>query len=316
MMSEKKTPSRRGFIQKAVLAPLVFSIPTSRFKPLDDSPAPQAGGDDCFPTTLDYYGQGPFYTANAPVLEDNVLAPEDEPGTRMLISGVVRTLDCTLMISDAILDIWHADHGGAYDNQGFHLRGKVKSNAQGFYMFETILPGKYLNGASYRPSHIHFKITPPGFPTLTTQLYFEGDTDIPGDAAASITSGQYDASHRIIALTENGQGALEGTWDVIVDGDGTVGTTDLHLDKGILYSVSPNPFSELLEIYYGVFKSARIRVEMFDVQGILVRTCVDAEQTPQKYAKSVDVSDLPSGHYWVTIRVNGLQVHYVKVVKV
>ena len=315
-MSEKKTPSRRDFIQKAALAPLAFSIPTSRLTSPTDVPTPPVLGDDCFPTTLDFYGQGPFYTANAPVLADNVLAPEDEPGTRMIISGVVRTLDCSLMISDAVLDIWHADGSGAYDNQGFHLRGKVKSNAQGFYMFETILPGKYLNGASYRPSHIHFKITPPGFPTLTTQLYFEGDTDIPGDAAASITNGQYNASDRIIALTENELGTLEGTWDVIVDGDGTTETTELHLDKGILYSVSPNPFSDRLEIYYGVFNSARIRVEMFDTQGVLALSCVDSEHSPQKYTKSIDVSHLPAGHYWVTIRVNGLQVHYVKVVKV
>lgn len=55
----------------------------------------------------------------------------------------------------------------------------IKAQSEGFYLFETIIPGKYLNGAKYRTGHIHFKITPSGFPTLTTQLYFEGDTDIP-----------------------------------------------------------------------------------------------------------------------------------------
>jgi protocatechuate 3,4-dioxygenase beta subunit len=314
-MSKKDTPSRRDFIQKAALAPLAFAIPTARLKPLTEE-STQAVGEDCFRTTLDFYGQGPFYTANAPVLQDGVIAPQDEPGTRMIISGVVRTLDCTQIIANAVLDIWHADNAGAYDNQGFHLRGKVTSNAQGFYLFETILPGKYLNGASYRPSHIHFKITSPGFPTLTTQLYFEGDTDIPGDAAASITSGQYDASHRIIPLVENKNGGMEGTWDVIVNGDGTTGTTDLHLDKGILYSVSPNPFTDKLEVFYGVFNKARVRVEMFDVHGERVRKIVDQEQSPQKYTETIDTSNLAAGHYWVTIRINGLQVHYLKVVKV
>jgi protocatechuate 3,4-dioxygenase beta subunit len=313
-MSKKETPSRRDFIQKAALAPLAFSIPTARLKPLSEESAVDVG-DECFQTTLDFYGQGPFYTANAPVLQDGLLAAEDEPGTRLILSGVVRTLDCSQIISDAILDIWHADDAGAYDTQGFHLRGKVMSNAQGFYVFETILPGKYLNGASYRPSHIHFKITPPGFPTLTTQLYFEGDTDIPGDAAASLTSGQYDASHRIIPLVEDKDGAMEGTWDVIVDGDGTTGTTEIHLDKGLIYSVSPNPFSDRLEIFYGVFNKARVRVEIFDVHGVLVNTIVDKEQSPQKYTESIDTAQLPAGHYWITIRINGLQVHYLKVVK-
>jgi catechol 1,2-dioxygenase len=32
-----------------------------------------------------------------------------------------------------------------------------------------------LNGAQYRPAHIHVKVSAPGFQTITTQLYFEGD---------------------------------------------------------------------------------------------------------------------------------------------
>ena len=52
-------------------------------------------------------------------------------------------------------------------------------------------------------------------------LYFEGDQYIETDAAASITEGTYDATHRIIPLSTNNDGNLEGTWDIIVDGDGT-----------------------------------------------------------------------------------------------
>ena len=85
-----------------------------------------------------------------------------------------------------------------------------------FYIFETIKPGLYLNGSSYRPSHIHFKITPPGFNALITQLYFQGDPYIPTDAAASVNSGSFDATHRIIPLVTNINGDLEGTWDIII----------------------------------------------------------------------------------------------------
>ncbi len=310
-MQKKNNPSRRSFIQKAALAPLALGLP-SVVRSAESSPPV---GDDCFETTRDFYGQGPFYTANAPTIENNLLAAEDEPGTRLVLSGVVRTLDCAELIPGTLIDIWHADHDGAYDTQGFHLRGKTTSNAQGFYLFETILPGKYLNGGTFRPSHIHFKITPPGFPTLTTQLYFEGDTHIPGDAAASLTSGQFDASHRIVELTENA-GVLEGTWDIIVDGDGITGVSDLHLDKGIIYSATPNPFLDHLEIFYGVFQHARVRIEAFDQRGVMVARLVDQEMSPQKYTASWhDIQDLPAGHYWVTIRINELQVHYLKVVK-
>jgi protocatechuate 3,4-dioxygenase beta subunit len=315
-MQKKNKPSRRDFIQKAALAPIALSLPLGRLQPAESSETP-IDAADCFGTTLDYYGQGPFYTANAPTLADNALAPENEPGTKLVISGIVRTLDCTEVIPEAIIDIWHADHNGAYDTQGYHLRGKITSNAQGFYLFETIQPGKYLNGASCRPSHIHLKITPPGFPTLTTQLYFEGDSDIPGDAAASITNGQYDASHRIIPLADNGQGILEGTWDIILDGDGTTGVADLHLDKGIIYSAAPNPCVDHLEIFYGVFKNAHVRVDVFNQIGARVARLVDEDLSPQKYTVVWnDIQSLPAGHYWVTIKINGLQVHYVKVVKV
>ena len=52
-----------------------------------------------------------------------------------------------------------------------------------------------------------------------TQLYFQGDPHIPTDAAASITSGSFDATNRIIPLISNSNGELEGTWDIIIDGD-------------------------------------------------------------------------------------------------
>ena len=79
----------------------------------------------------------------------------------------------------------------------------------------------YLNGSTFRPSHIHFKITPPGFNTLITQLYFQGDPYLSTDAAASITSGSFDATNRIIPLVTNSNGDLEGTWDIVIDGNGS-----------------------------------------------------------------------------------------------
>jgi protocatechuate 3,4-dioxygenase beta subunit len=243
-MNTSNSESRRQFLRNTTLTVLGVGL----LPGLSKTSRAASANQDCNATTLDYYGQGPFYTPSAPLLTDNKLASDNETGTRLIISGVVRTLDCSMIIPDTIIDIWHANDAGAYDNSGFNLRGITYSNIQGFYFFETILPGKYLNGASYRPRHIHFKITPPGFPTLTTQLYFENDTDIPGDAAASVTSGTYDATHRIIPISLNGQGKYEGTWDIIVDGAGTTGIHDAHLNQGMIYSVSPNPFTNRVNI--------------------------------------------------------------------
>ena len=38
-----------------------------------------------------------------------------------------------------------------------------------------MLPGRYLNGAQYRPAHVHVKVSAAGHVPLTTQLYFPDD---------------------------------------------------------------------------------------------------------------------------------------------
>lgn len=312
-MDSKQNKGRRSFIRNASLAALSVTALTkvsSAKTPIDES----LGG--CNPTTADYYGQGPFYTQNPPDIENNQLASPTETGTRIIISGVVRTLDCSEVIPDAVVDVWHANDPGQYDNSGFNLRGKMLSNAQGFYMFETIYPGKYQNGLVFRPSHIHFKITPPGYPTITTQLYFEGDADLTSDPASSITSGTFDATDRIIALTENGTGVLEGTWDIIVDGDGTTtGVNDLHLENGVIYEVSPNPYSEVLTIKYGVYRKAMVSLSVYDLAGKMVASLRKENLSAEKYETTwrPDPS-LPGGHYFIALAMNDMQVHYQKVV--
>jgi len=271
----------------------------------------------CDKTTADYFGPGPFYTEQPPRIENNLLADTSEPGERLVITGRVFNLECSQFIPDTIVDIWHADNEGNYDNVGYKLRGFTKSNEQGFYLFETILPGKYLNGADFRPAHIHLKIIPPGFPTLTTQIYFEGDDKIAGDRAASITSGEYDATNRIISLSTNDEGKLEGQFDIVINGNGkVVGVQDLHLNAGMIYKAQPNPFDESVEIHYGVFKASKVGLIVYDMQGQQVAVLQDKNMQPDKYhAIWKPEQSLPSGYYFIAIKINDLQVHYLKVLK-
>ena len=51
----------------------------------------------------------------------------------------------------------------------------MTADAGGLWELQTIAPGNYLDGGEMRPAHIHVKVRAPGFRTLTTQLYFEGD---------------------------------------------------------------------------------------------------------------------------------------------
>lgn len=116
--------------------------------------------------------EGPFYTPNVP--ERANLREPDMKGTAAALSGLVLTRGCR-PVANAIVDLWHADDAGDYDNKGFRLRGFVKTDTQGRYAFRTIVPGLYPG----RTRHYHVKVQAPGARLLTTQLYFP---DEPGNA--------------------------------------------------------------------------------------------------------------------------------------
>jgi protocatechuate 3,4-dioxygenase beta subunit len=111
--------------------------------------------------------EGPFFKAGSP--ERTSLLEPGLPGTRVVVSGHVLTMDCK-PLAGTVLDVWQADASGVYDNRGFRLRGHLTAGGDGGYSLETIVPGEYPG----RAPHIHVKVQAPGRPALTTQLYFPG----------------------------------------------------------------------------------------------------------------------------------------------
>lgn len=274
----------------------------------------------CTETKADFYGTGPFYKENPPAIIDNQLAKPDERGTRVVISGRIYNNDCSSVLPNTTLDLWHADYRGEnipadYDAEGFNLRGTVVSNSQGFYMFETIVPGKYMNGSEFRPAHIHVKIRNTNISEIVTQIYFKGDPQIETDAAASITSGEFDATNRIIDLMEGCDGKLEGTWDVVVNtgGQESLGSNTIYVDKGMIYSTEQRSVQNTIIIKYGVFKASKVNLHVFNIDGVQVADLGVQDLAPQKYeAIWQPDNNLPNGYYFVAIKINNLQVHYKK----
>ncbi len=131
------------------------------------SPTPACDdGDEPAPAQT----EGPFFTPNSPLRTN--LREAGMAGTPLVLTGFVLTRACR-PLANALVDLWHADDAGNYDNQGFRLRGHQFTDAAGRYMFETIVPGLYPG----RTRHLHIKYQAAGQPVLTTQLYFPGEPD-------------------------------------------------------------------------------------------------------------------------------------------
>lgn len=117
--------------------------------------------------------EGPFYKAGAP--ERTAMVESGTPGTPLIVSGRVLDTRCQ-PVPNAILDVWHCDADGVYDNTGYKMRGKLQADKKGRYEIKTIVPPPYKAGpTTYRPAHLHLKLSASNVPIRTTQLYFEGD---------------------------------------------------------------------------------------------------------------------------------------------
>ena len=208
-------------------------------------------GQDCNLTSDDILG--PYFVEGAPIR--TVIAHSDEPGQRLFVSGRILQNDCETPISGAMLELWHANDAGCYSinlecntgnpgNDEFNLRGKMFSNENGQYAFETILPGYYAS----RPMHIHIKITTPDGEVLVSQIYFDSDPLCDTDPWCQ------DAEDRILSLNEDSNG-LHGLLDIVMNStlsgiipgdvnlDGMVNVQDIVLAVGIILgNVQPDDF--------------------------------------------------------------------------
>jgi protocatechuate 3,4-dioxygenase beta subunit len=129
-------------------------------------PTPQCKDGDEDPTAAET--EGPYYKPDSPQRAD--LREPGLGGRPVILTGVVLTRRCK-PIARAVVDLWHADDKGEYDDRGFRYRGHVLTDAEGRYQFRTIMPALYPG----RTRHYHVKVMVPGRALLTTQLYFPNE---------------------------------------------------------------------------------------------------------------------------------------------
>jgi len=107
-------------------------------------------------------------------------------------------------VPNAVLDIWQAKADGIYDVQEadaeFELRGRVKANAKGEYAFASYKLKFYsipmdgpvgeltraTTGNHMRPAHMHAIVSAPGYQSVITHVFVEGDPYLDGDAVFAV----------------------------------------------------------------------------------------------------------------------------------
>src|SRR5258708_28436377 len=64
--------------------------------------------------------EGPFFKTDTP-LRVSLVEPQSK-ASRLIVTGQVLSARCQ-PVANALLDFWHADEGGEYDNGGFRSPG-------------------------------------------------------------------------------------------------------------------------------------------------------------------------------------------------
>jgi protocatechuate 3,4-dioxygenase beta subunit len=145
--------------------------------------------------------EGPFFKARSP--ERANLRETGTSGRPCMVSGQVLTRACK-PVPGALVDLWHADDKGDYDNAGFRFRGHVFADAEGRYAFRTIVPGAYEG----RTRHFHVKVQAPGRAVLTTQFYFPNEAKNRRDPLFR---------RELVMRTADAGDALNAQFDLVLD---------------------------------------------------------------------------------------------------
>ena len=194
------SPSRRQILHGALVSSsfgLAIGYPPLIFAQ-SATPTPQChDGDEATIRQT----EGPYFKPSSPQ-RANLVEP-DTKARLVEINGQVLTHSCR-PVERALVDLWHADERGEYDNVGFRYRGHLFTDNEGRYRFRTILPALYPG----RTRHYHIKVHALERSVLTTQLYFP-------DEPANRRDGLFrrDLAMRI-AETSNG---LAARFDFVLD---------------------------------------------------------------------------------------------------
>jgi protocatechuate 3,4-dioxygenase beta subunit len=149
---------------------------------------------------------GPFWRANSPRTQNGgSIVRSPTPGPELFAACEIVNVDGK-PIEGVEVDVWQASPVGLYENQDdtqadMNLRGKFTTDTAGRFSFRSVKPAGYpvptdgpvgdlLRAQSrhpYRPAHVHFLCFKPGYKTLITQVFVDGDERLGSDVVFGVT---------------------------------------------------------------------------------------------------------------------------------
>jgi len=196
------------------------------------------------PTTTDILG--PFYRPGSPIRTS--LRLPNSNGKPIVFKGYIYKENGKTPINNALVEIWHCDENEVYDNTSdeYKYRGGQRTKADGKYEFKSILPVPYKaapnDETSWRPAHIHMRVSVPNQQDLITQIYFKDGKYVETDKWASDPK----AVNRILTISKNNARESEIDFNVIM-------SKEIPLDKKVydkitgLYDIGDNNFVEFIK---------------------------------------------------------------------
>lgn len=150
---------------------------------------------------------GPFHVRGAPRRAMGDTISLDGKGAACLFEGTVKDLDGK-PLSGVTIDVWSDNEDGFYDVQQpdtqpkWNNRGIFVTGEDGRYSFVGIKPVSYpipydgpvgqmlaaLGRHPYRPAHMHFIVTAPGYEPIVTHTFVGDDPYIESDAVFGVKS--------------------------------------------------------------------------------------------------------------------------------
>lgn len=148
---------------------------------------------------------GPFHLADAPIRAMGDCISLDGKGESCLYDGRVIDLHGN-PIEGAFIDVWSDNSDGFYDVQQpgiqpkWNNRGRFITGKDGSYRFVGIKPVSYpipddgpvgqmlghLGRHPFRPAHMHYLVTAPGFQKLVTHTFVGDDSYLDSDAVFGV----------------------------------------------------------------------------------------------------------------------------------